>query len=431
MTSAPRETKPVGEALRILVIDEDLDGRVGARKALQRAGLGVAGEVGFGTEAVSFALQVRPDVTLIAVEEPAARALETAEAIANSLPDTPIIFFSSRDEAAAVRRSLVFGARDYLIKPLQAAELRQAVTRALEQEERRALRRAGKSEAQTGRGTVITVAGAKGGIGKSIVSVNLAVALRGLTGKSVLIIDADTQFGDVATMLDLTPQKTVTDLFKTAGGATRDNLRDFLTPHSSGVQLLAGTADDDSWADASPEMVRNVIEVAAQLAEFVVLDTAGSFDSFARTCIQASTMTFLVTSGEVSSIRDTASALRRLERWQVDPDRIRVVLNRGRAAAGVTTEALAQALGREIFWEIPYDKAAADSIQFGQPLVGRVPKSPLAKSVTELALRAAGTTRSLVETPARQPGWKRLLQIRGKQYDSAVAPVPEGTDTQR
>ena len=85
----------MADDLQVLVIDEDPDSRVAARKALQRAELGVAGETGFGTQAVSLALEVRPDVALIAVEEPAARALETAESLADALPDTPIVIYSS------------------------------------------------------------------------------------------------------------------------------------------------------------------------------------------------------------------------------------------------------------------------------------------------------------------------------------------------
>ena len=55
-------------------------------------------------------------------------------------------------------------------------------------------------------GTVITVAGAKGGIGKSVLAVNLALALHQRSTRRVALVDADTSFGDLATMLDLTPE---------------------------------------------------------------------------------------------------------------------------------------------------------------------------------------------------------------------------------
>jgi len=64
----------MAETLSIQVVDEDPDSRVTARRALQRAQLGIAGEVGYGASAVSFAVGSRPDIILLAVEEPVARS---------------------------------------------------------------------------------------------------------------------------------------------------------------------------------------------------------------------------------------------------------------------------------------------------------------------------------------------------------------------
>src|SRR5439155_24615755 len=165
----------MADPLRILITDEDPDSRVETRKALQRAQLDIAAEVGLGTAAVSVALEARPDIILLAVEEPVRRPLETAEALANALPETPFIIYSSLNDPEAVRRGMVFGAREYIVKPVQAARLLEAVNTVLVQEERRHMRRAGQMSGMEGRGTVITVTGAKGGIGKSVISVNLAL----------------------------------------------------------------------------------------------------------------------------------------------------------------------------------------------------------------------------------------------------------------
>ena len=204
----------MAESLKVLIVDEDPDSRVSARKAVQRASFAIAGETGFGTQAISLALQSPPDLVMVAVEVPVERPLETAEALANALPDTPIIVYSSVADSDAVRRAMVFGARDYLRKPLQANDVREAAFRALDQEERRQMRRAGQLAGEAGKGTVIVVTGAKGGIGKTVVSVNLALALRLETGKSVALVDADTQFGDVATLLDIVPTMTAADVVR-------------------------------------------------------------------------------------------------------------------------------------------------------------------------------------------------------------------------
>jgi pilus assembly protein CpaE len=417
--------------LRVLITDEDPDSRVTARKALQRAGLGVAGETGYGTSAVSFALESRPDAILIAVEEPAGRPLETAESLATALPDTPIIIYSSDDASASIRRGMVFGARDYLVKPLTSAAVAEAVTRSLEQEERRQLRRAGQLPGVGARGSVITVTGAKGGVGKSVLTVNLAIALRRETGKSVAVLDADTQFGDVATMLDLAPTVTVADLLRQSS-IDRTNIRQFVTAHPSGIDIIAGPGADDAWENCPPERLQQIIAVLAQNYEFLVVDTSGSFDRFVRNCVETSTHTLIVTTGEVSSLRDTAAALRRLEGWDVGADRVAVVLVRNSRGPSASEQEMAVAVGRPFFATIPFDKAVPQSVQVGQPVILTRPKSPMAAGATLIAHRLAGTRRSLT-APQKQPMWKRVLPMGRKEEarDADVAAAKEVSGAQQ
>lgn len=418
----------MADALRVLIADEDLDSRVAARKAVQRAELGLAGESGFGTEAVSLALEARPDAILVSVEEPAGRPLQTAEALANALPDTPILIYSSLADAEAVRRGMVFGARDYIVKPLQAARLREAVMTALLQEERRQMRRAGQV-ATGGRGTVITVTGAKGGIGKTVVSVNLAVALRQQTGRSVVLVDADTQFGDVATMLDLAPVVTVADLLRAVDTADRGSVRDFLTTHPVGVDAVAGPRDSEEWRNFDAAALARAIDLLAQVFEFVVIDTSGSFDEPVRACISASTLALIVTTGDVSSVRDTAAAFRRLVTWGIDADRARMVFNRGARAPGVGPAELKQATGHPVFWELPYDRGVPLSIQTGRPAVLGASRSPFSTSVTAMARRIAGAGEARPEPVAAGAAWKRAFRRRGESHDPALAPARQAGDT--
>lgn len=418
--------------LKVLVVDEDPDSRVATRKALQRGQLDVAGEAGYGNQAISLALSTHPDAIVVAVEEPAARALETAEGLASALPDTPILIYSSADDAASVRRAMVFGAGDYLVKPLQGSTLHSAILRSLGREELRQMRRSGQVS-YGGRGTVISVTGAKGGVGKSVVAVNLAVALRVQTGKSVAILDADTQFGDVATMLDLKPTHTTYELLKSLDRIDRSNYREFLTTDQTGLQVVAAHDNEDAWHGATREQLEKVISLLAQVHEFVLIDTCGAFDQFVRTCIEASTLTLVVTSGEVSSVRDTGAAMKRLEGWGIERERIRLVLNRGRKAPGVSAKDVERAVGRPIFWDIPFDAAVPDSVQLGQPVVNSPKASPFGKSVAALALKIAGTNRALVRPQPQNRGlgfWKRLAGIRGNGHEP-VAAEPEALDAQR
>src|SRR5438045_3841794 len=102
----------------IVTVDPDLGSRAEARRAVQLAHFSVGGEAGYGVEAVTVAKEHTPDVFIVSVEEPVALALQTIESLADAAPAVPTIVYSSLSDAQSVRRAMVSGARDYIIKPL-------------------------------------------------------------------------------------------------------------------------------------------------------------------------------------------------------------------------------------------------------------------------------------------------------------------------
>ena len=136
-------------------------------------------------------------------------------------------------------------------------------------------------------------------------------------------------------------------------------------------------------------------------------------------------MVFLVTTGEVSSVRDSAAAMTRLANWGIDPSRVRVVFNRGARAAGVSKEDLARAIGKEVFWELPNDKDVPKSVQLGRPVVLDPKNNGLGRNLRALARLIAGTRQSLVTQPSRPSLVQRLTSFRGRNTNDAAIPEPD------
>ena len=177
--------------LSALIIDPNPDSRLEAAQSVEAIGLDAAGEGSYGTESTVLAAELKPNVVLLAVEEPPVRALSTLESLQQIIPDTPVLVYSSSGDVELVRQAMRWGARDFLTKPLRPEDLRDAIHTVLAQEEQRQLARWGDVAVAGARGTVITVAGAKGGIGKSAIATNLAIALRQVTGQEVALVDGD------------------------------------------------------------------------------------------------------------------------------------------------------------------------------------------------------------------------------------------------
>src|SRR5574338_65748 len=178
----------------IVTVDPDLGTRAETKRAAQIAHFTVVGEAGYGVEAVTVAKEHTPDIFLVSFEEPVALALQTIESLTRIAPHSPVIVYSSLADANSVRRAMVAGARDYIIKPLKPEDLSRAVYGVLEQEERKQIIDSGEDNDTAARGTVMTIFGAKGGIGKTTISTNLATTLAKPTGANVCQVDMDPRF---------------------------------------------------------------------------------------------------------------------------------------------------------------------------------------------------------------------------------------------
>lgn len=376
--------------LSALIVDSNLDSRLDVSRAIQSIGLDIAGEAGHGTEASVGAAEAAPNIVLLALEHPAARGLATLESLQQLMPDMPIIAYSSTNDVELLRQSMRAGARDFLVKPLAPDGLREAVHTVLAQEEQRQLARWGEHTTATGRGTVITVAGAKGGIGKSTLSTNFAIAMRQVTGLEVALVDSDAQFGDVSVMLDLDVQQSVADLARNEGEITRESVLPYLHKHSSGVDVLMAAAEPDDWRALQPEHVSALARSLAETHEFVIFDTPGTMNDVVAASLNEASIVLLVSSLDVSSVKDTRTALRILDAWGYGRERVRLVVNDNTRAAAVTAADVAQATGLEVTAHMQYDPRVGLAVQTGQPIVQSQPRSKFARTAMDLAASIAG-----------------------------------------
>jgi pilus assembly protein CpaE len=373
-----------------VTVDPDLSSRGDMKRTLQMAHFTVTGEAGYGIEAVTVAQEKLPDVFLVSVEEPVARALQTIESLADAVPGAPAIVYSSMADAASVRRSMVAGARDYLIKPVKPEELIRSVHGVLEQEERKRMRMAGQTTETAARGTIVTVFGAKGGIGKTTIATNLATALVRTTGSTVVLVDMDTRFGDVAIMMDVAVEQSIADVARHLDEMDRDKVRDYLVQHHSGAYVLPAPLHPSEWRNLTPQHIEKIIELLAQSHDYVIIDTPGTFNEIIATTLEQASLILLITSMDIASIKDTALALEMLRAASVSEDKVKLTINHCTSANSLREDDVQRVLEYEVFWRIPHDLAVSSSTQLGQPIVLTRPYARVARSITDLAYAISG-----------------------------------------
>ena len=376
---------------RILVVDQNFETRADLQKGLVRASFIVVGGVGYGAEALSLAAELKPNVVLVGVEDPPARALQTIESLAELLPDSPIMAYSSQTDAESARRAVVAGARDYLTKPLKIDEVIKAVETALSQQERRRALLSG--EAVTGprsAGMVITVFGAKGGIGKTTMATNLAAAFVVINAGSAVVVDMDTIFGDAAMMLDVPAEVSLVDAAERVDELDRESLGSYLIRHPSGVRVLPAPFEPTDWRNVSPEAVDKVLTLLAQTHDFVILDCPATFTDLVAVALEKATVVLLMTSLDITSVKDTTAALKLLSGGMNNENKIKLVINRATNVNSVREEDVSKVLRREVFWSVPHDEEISASVQMGTPVVIDRPLSGISETIREMAATLAG-----------------------------------------
>ena len=357
---------------------------------LALSGFAVLGEAGYGIEAVSLAKGTEPDVVVIAIEEPLARALQTVEAVADLLPQSPLVAYSSVRDPASMRKAVLAGVNDYLMTPIKEEELIQSIHTVLAQEERRRARMSGEMEEPVACGTVLTVFGAKGGIGKTTISTNLATSLVQKTGQSAVLVDLDTRFGDVAILMDIPVERSIADLAMPEEEITRELVQECIYTHNTGVSILPAPIRPTDWRNVHAGHIERVVMLLAQSYDYVILDTPGTFNDIVARALELATLVLLVATVDMASLKDTLLAIDMLRSWNFPREKVKLVINATNEAANVQPQDVKRMLGQEVFWSVPYDRNISAATQLGMPVVVAKPQCRAAESLTEMAYALSG-----------------------------------------
>jgi len=341
------------------------------------------------------------DVVIVACPPESEQALWFIREATRRHPERPIIVLSGASANGFVQHAFESGADDLVItsngsedQTAVAGQLRFAVEKAV------ARRTGGAAATSTAQASLICVLGPKGGIGKTLTSANLAVALA-LGGKRVAIVDLDLQFGDVGLSLGLVPTRTIFDLVKSGGSLDSDKIEAYLTPHSSGVRVLMAPVRPDQASSVTIEFLRELYPLLRAGNDFVIVDTPPGFSPEVIASIDSSTHICMVGMLDSLSLKNTKLGLETLELMGYKRDRIRVVLNRADTNVGVTQDDVSAIVGRPPDVMVPSHRDVVRSVNEGTPIVQGKPRTDAAQSFRRLAELYVGTE-------AREPRRLRL-----------------------
>ena len=267
----------------------------------------------------------------------------------------------------------------------------------------------GSSHSAGIRGRVVTVFGAKGGIGKSMIATNVATVLAEDCGKSVLLIDLDTRFGSFAVLLGIEPKASIADVVCGAGSIDDAAFDGAVVTHTSGLHILPAPRDPREWKAIDGPAVKAVVDHAAEVFDYVILDAPGTYNDIVEASLTVADQVLAVSSRGISSLKDTAHFFDMLDAKRRVWGRVSLTINDVHPADDVGEAEIRQATGQEVFWRIPYESALANAKHEGQPLVRSRPQADAAQALRAMTLAVTGEKPGILPTASRWSRARRRL----------------------
>jgi pilus assembly protein CpaE len=311
---------------------------------------------------------------------------------------------SSSSEPEAIIAAMRAGCVEYLLKPVQPERVLDGLARVEAKQKDKARTRV--------RGKIITLVGAKGGVGVTSLAVHLALEL-GQESRRCLLVDQHPSLGDASLYLGMPRhQYSFYELASNMDRLDEDLLRGFLLHHDSGVHVLDSSDTVDAFYGASPLAVEHTLAFLAEAYPFVVVDCAPGLSEATRACIATSAQVAIVMTPDLSSVRNAGSYIDFLAKLGYSPNTMHVVLNRYAKKAALSDDRIEQSLGRPISLRVPNSfNEVIRAINSGTPIASGN-KSPFGAAIHKWARElntATGESGPAAVAPSGTRGLRALF----------------------
>ncbi len=374
--------------VKVILADANENTRSSIRVLLEMDNsIDVLAEAANGKELIDKIKSMEPEIVIMDLNMPEMDGIETTRYITIHYPQVFVIIISVHDDTASFRQAMLAGAKEYLIKPLSAVELNRSVkevavlnrkcikTKPPELDNEKNTR--GKDN------KLISIFGTKGGVGKSVVCTNLAVATAQKYKNKVGLVDLDIQFGDISVMMNINPRKTISELLQEGDEPGTELLKDYLYERH-GVNILAAPNKPELAELVTSNGVEKILQLCKGMYDFTFIDTPSFIDETTLTALEMSDLILLIISLDLPTIKNVKKGLDILRSLQLLP-RTRLILNRSSGVAGIEPRDVERVLDMRIRAEVPSDgKLVVSSLNQGIPFIKMNPRASISKSMVNI-----------------------------------------------
>lgn len=379
-----------GDTLRILLIAEreSLREQIGAILA-QYAGDHRLFWVAQAEVAAKRAEDLLPHLILVDDDLTGIPAPQAIRQLSAAVPAAVTLIMVEEGAMGVARQAVLNGARGFVVKPLIADDFWSTIYQLLVQNQ------APSSEPthDNSPGNVVVFVGPKGGTGRTLITVNTAIAVRKETGKSVVLVDADYNAPALDVALNLEGDNDISMLLARISRLDRELVSTVLVKHSSGIEVLLAPPPSYGALDISLPQVEQIVSNLRSMFDWVFIDLGVLPDEAGYAFLDNADYIVMTVLPELVCLRNTRLMLDQLHARGYGENKVRLVLNRAGISGGVNQGDIEERLHVRIHHTVPDDQPLVSlSINRGVPLILSHSRSAVARAIQSLAQRFVAET---------------------------------------
>ncbi len=423
--------------IRLMIVDDVPDTTENVQKLLYfERDIQVIATASRGREAIAKAVHFAPDIILMDINMPDMDGLRTAEIILQQVP-TRVIMMSVQAEPEYLQRALMIGARGYLTKPFSGDQLVDTLRNAAQIPVQRFADAGPEMNGGNGRGRpavvergpapppyplssarkrqhMIAVFSGKGGVGRSVIALNLAIVLRQLTGEDVALVDADLQAGDIHVLLNMNTSNSIDDL-REAASLDAVIIQHTMVEHQSGLMVLRAPLHPESAERFNEDEMKRIMVDLRENFDYLIVDMSAAYTEANLTVLEMADQIVLVTTLEITSLNKVTRFFEVAERLGYPEEKIVLVCNRVQQYYGIKPQQLEGQVRHRIAALFPEEnQLMASAVNRGVPFVMSQRNHHITKQFVALAkhivLAATQEEREAVSRSAAQKPKRGLFK---------------------
>lgn len=371
------------ENIKIVVISEETALRVTVKKKITDSNILIVGYADYNEESKLKIEGLFPDIVIVAAKVPIQKSVfEFLESMKFQSKGCSIVLATDKVSVELVNYAARYGIRQVLGFETEDEEFCRVLREVHEFEK--------KIQSQLNiqkrvRSKVISFFGCKGGVGKSMLATNTAVALA-KKGAKVMLLDFDLAFGEQHLLLDIEPKDTIVELAQDPEGIQIERVNAFSVLHASGVNLLAAPKSPEYAEYISANHITAIIRAVRPYYEYIIIDSTNNFSDETIAALENSDEIMLVSNPDIMSLKAAKNAINVLSQLQIR-DKARVVINKN-APSLIQKKDFEEMLELPVYATFSFDyKTVSTSINKGEPFILRSSKTTICKELNAYVQR--------------------------------------------